>query len=83
MAYQLEGNGLEVDGVKFGLFVPTITEEALKLMQQEEAKCVSCHTWFSRITSNALYVEYNGEGWFVEVCPYCAEDYYPEAVVFV
>ena len=36
MAYQLEGEGLEVDGVKFGMFVPTITEEALKAMPQEE-----------------------------------------------
>jgi hypothetical protein len=30
MAYELEGNGLEVDGVKFGLVAPTITEAALK-----------------------------------------------------
>lgn len=38
MEYQLDGQGLEVDGVKFGLFAPTITEEALKAMQQEEPK---------------------------------------------
>lgn len=38
MAYQLEGEGMEVDGVKFGLMVPTITEEALKAMPQEELK---------------------------------------------
>lgn len=38
MAYQLEGEGLEVDGVKFGMFVPTITEEALQAAQQEEPK---------------------------------------------
>lgn len=38
MAYELEGGGYEVDGVKFELWCPTITEEALKLMQQEEAK---------------------------------------------
>ena len=30
MAYELEGNGLEVDGVKFVLVAPTITEAALK-----------------------------------------------------
>jgi hypothetical protein len=38
MAYQLEGEGIEVDGVKFGLVVPTITEEALKAMPQEGLK---------------------------------------------
>ena len=39
MAYELEGNGLEVDGVSFALFVPTITEEALAIAKaQEEAK---------------------------------------------
>lgn len=30
MAYQLEGEGIEVDGIKFGLVVPTITEAALR-----------------------------------------------------
>jgi hypothetical protein len=38
MGYQLEGEGFEVDGVKFGLWVPTITEEALKAMFEEEPK---------------------------------------------
>ncbi len=44
-------------------------------------KCVSCHGWFSRVKAKALWVEYDGR-FFVEVCPYCAEDYYPEAVIF-
>jgi alcohol dehydrogenase class IV len=30
MGYQLEGEGMEVDGVKFGMWVPTITEAALR-----------------------------------------------------
>jgi alcohol dehydrogenase class IV len=30
MAYQLEGEGFEVDGVKFGIYIPTITEAALR-----------------------------------------------------
>ena len=30
MAYQLEGEGIEVHGIKFGLVVPTITEAALR-----------------------------------------------------
>jgi hypothetical protein len=30
MGYQLEGEGFEVDGVKFGMWVPTITEAALR-----------------------------------------------------
>jgi hypothetical protein len=42
-------------------------------------KCVSCHTWFSRVRANALMVECGGL--YLEVCPYCAEDYYPEAVI--
>jgi hypothetical protein len=39
MGYELEGNGLKVDGVSFALFVPTITQEALAIAKaQEEAK---------------------------------------------
>jgi hypothetical protein len=39
MGYELEGNGFEVDGVKFAMYVPTITEEALAIAKaQEEAK---------------------------------------------
>ena len=45
MAYQLEGEGMEVDGVKFGLMVPTITEEALKAMPQEELKEEAWLSW--------------------------------------
>ena len=30
MGYQLEGEGMEVDGVKFAMYVPTITEAALR-----------------------------------------------------
>jgi hypothetical protein len=83
MAYQIDNAGYEVDGFKFDLWVPTITEEALQLAQQEEAKktlgkCASCKTWFSRVSELALWVDYDEIK--VEVCPNCAEDYYPEAV---
>ena len=30
MGYQLEGEGFEVDGVKFGIYIPTITEAVLR-----------------------------------------------------
>jgi hypothetical protein len=51
-----------------------------KTAELTAGKCVSCKTWFSRIRANALMVEYGQI--YVEVCPYCAEDYYPEAVIF-
>ena len=38
MAYQIENAGFEVDGIKFDLWIPTITEEALKLMEEEDKK---------------------------------------------
>jgi hypothetical protein len=42
-------------------------------------KCASCKSWFSRIRELALFVDYQDIK--VEVCPTCAEDYYPEAVI--
>ena len=36
---ELQGNGFEVDGVKFTIWLPKITEEALAIAKaQEEAK---------------------------------------------
>jgi hypothetical protein len=42
-------------------------------------KCVSCKSWFSRAKFRILWLE--SDGIYLEVCPYCAEDYYPEAVI--
>lgn len=49
-------------------------EEAKKTL----GKCASCKTWFNRIRELALFVDYKDIK--VEVCPNCADDYYPEAV---
>lgn len=47
--------------------------------KKELGKCASCKSWFSRVREDALMVAYGDTDIYVEVCGYCAEDYYPEA----
>ena len=42
--------------------------------------CASCKTMQSRLESQALWVDFEDTGYLIEICKYCAEDYYPEAV---
>lgn len=72
MGYYLEGGGYSVDDVAFRMYIPGA--EPKKTL----GKCASCKSWFSRISELALWVDYQDIK--VEVCPNCAEDYYPEAV---
>jgi hypothetical protein len=39
-------------------------------------KCFSCKSWFSRVES--IWIDHE-DGFWVEVCPDCVKDFYPEA----
>jgi hypothetical protein len=73
MGYYLEGNGYQVDGAQFKIYYPGAELETL-------SGCVSCKTSHTRLESQALWVDLEDTGYLIEICKFCAEDYYPEAV---
>jgi hypothetical protein len=71
MGYYLEGNGYQVDGAQFNIWVPdgVVTEEAKPVSR----KCVNCKSWFTPLPNDQEhYLDYFGA--LVRICDYCAKE---------
>jgi hypothetical protein len=72
MGYYLEGNGYQVDGAQFNIWVPdgvVATEEPKPISR----KCANCKSWFAQLPNDQEhYLDYFGA--LVQICDYCAKE---------
>ena len=76
MGYYLEGNGYQVDGITFKLWVPgdaVATETKTEEPKPISRKCANCKCWFNQWPNDEPnLVAYFG--FYVQICDYCAKE---------
>ena len=76
MGYYLEGNGYQVDGITFKLWVPgdaVATETKTEEPKPISRKCANCKCWFNQWPNDEPnLVDYFGV--YVQICDYCAKE---------